>query len=30
MKLFVVKEETGQDFHTKGGYDSDIGGHMPY
>ena len=24
------KEETGQDVHTKGGYDSDIGGHMPY
>ena len=24
------KEETGQDFHTKGGYDPNIGEHMPY
>jgi hypothetical protein len=24
------KEETGQDFHAKGEYDSDIGNHMPY
>ena len=24
------KEETGQDFHAKGGYDPDIGNHMPH